>query len=131
MWYWKRFIWTWRLSFDFSVFGFCYSFTQMRIWPAPAPSGFVCGVTVAARGAFPGPEWSGFCPLCRKAPKTCCELRVGGQPLFMAQKTDTFAFDVKHFKLSTFMGVKTWITLLHHYHRIHTPKIYLYESQKK
>ena len=70
---------------------------MMRVWPAPAPSGFVCGVTVAARGAFPtGPEWSGFCPLCRKAPKTCCELKSIYYILLVANhylwhKTDTFS----------------------------------------
>ena len=75
---------------------------MMRVWPAPAPSGFVCGVTVAARGAFPtGPEWSGFCPLCRKAPKTCCELKSIYYILLVANhylwhKTDTFS-DKKHF----------------------------------
>ena len=83
---------------DGPCFWTCGSFSKMmRVWPAPAPSGFVCGVTVAARGAFPtGPEWSGFCPLCRKAPKTCCELKSIYYILLVANhylwhKTDTFS----------------------------------------
>ena len=85
---------------DGPCFWTCGSFSKMmRVWPAPAPSGFVCGVTVAARGAFPGPEWSGFCPLCRKAPKTCCELKsstAGGRPTTIYGTKQTL-FPTRHF----------------------------------